>query len=379
MRINQFIKKLTVPMKRRTMLKLLLSALALTGGSYLFLRQKLFGKYPANTRLARILKSPNYRDGIFQNLSPTTVTTKDASMVKILQKFIFKSKNLQPKAVIPSVKTDLRNLSAETPTIVWFGHSSYLIKSKKINILVDPVFSGNASPISFMVKAFENTNTYGVDDMPEIDMLILSHDHYDHLDFQTITKLIPKIKKFYTALGVGEHLELWGVKPENIIEFDWMESHQISSDISLTATPARHFSGRSFARAKSLWVSFVLNIHGYRLFLGGDSGYDTHFKMIGSTFGPFDFALLENGQYNLAWHRIHTLPEETVQVAQDLNVKVFMPVHWGKFALAFHDWNEPMNDLKRYVEGKNLKMTTPMIGEPVVLDKVYPDKVWWNI
>ena len=366
-------------MKRRTMLKLLLSVLALTGGFYVFLRQKLFGKYPANNRLARILKSPNYRDGIFQNLSPTTVTSKDASMVKILQKFIFKSKDLEPKAIIPSVKTDLKNLSAETPTIVWFGHSSYLIKSKSINILVDPVFSGNASPVSFMVKAFEGTNTYGADDMPEIDMLILSHDHYDHLDYQTITRLTPKVKKFYTALGVGEHLELWGVKPENIIEFDWMESHQISSDISLTATPARHFSGRSFARAKSLWVSFVLNIHGYKLFLGGDSGYDTHFKMIGSTFGPFDFALLENGQYNLAWHYIHTLPGETVQVAQDLNVKAFMPVHWGKFALAFHGWNEPMIDLKKYVESENLRMTTPMIGEPVVLDKVYPDKVWWNI
>ena len=367
-------------MKRRTMLQLLLtSTVALGGGSYVFLNQKFFGKYPANGRLARILKSPNYRNGIFQNLSPTEVMPKEVSKIGMLKKFINKSKNNEPQTIIPSVKTDLKNLSAETPTIVWFGHSSYLIKSKNINILVDPVFSGNASPVSFMVKAFEGTNTYGVDDMPEIDMLILSHDHYDHLDYQTITKLIPKVKKFYTALGVGEHLELWGVKPENIIEFDWMESHQVSSDISLTATPARHFSGRSFTRAKSLWVSFVLNIHGYKIFLGGDSGYDTHFKMIGEKFGPFDFALLENGQYNLDWHYIHSLPEETSQIAQDLNVKAFMPVHWAKFALAFHEWNEPMIDLKKYIEGKNLKMTTPMIGESVVLDRVYPDKVWWNV
>jgi L-ascorbate metabolism protein UlaG (beta-lactamase superfamily) len=366
-------------MKRRTMLKLLFSSLALGGGSYLFLQQKFFGKYPANNRLARILKSPNYRNGVFQNLSPTEVMPKEVSKIGMLKKFINKSKNNEPQVVIPSVKTDLKNLSADTPTIVWFGHSSYLIKSKNINILVDPVFSGNASPVSFMVKAFEGTNTYGVDDMPEIDMLVLSHDHYDHLDYQTITKLIPKVKKFYTALGVGEHLELWGVKPENIVEFDWLESHKIADDISLTATPARHFSGRSFTRAKSLWVSFVLNIHGYKIFLGGDSGYDTHFKMIGDKFGPFDFALLENGQYNLDWHYIHSLPEETAQIAQDLNVKAFMPVHWAKFALAFHDWNEPMIDLKKHVEGKNLKMTTPMIGEPVVLDKTYPDSVWWNI
>jgi L-ascorbate metabolism protein UlaG (beta-lactamase superfamily) len=366
-------------MKRRTMLKFLLSTFAIGGGSYLFLSQKIFGKHPSNSRLARILKSPNYRNGVFQNLSPTVVTSKDASTIEILRKFIFKSKNIEPQQVIPSVKTDLKNLSAETPTIIWFGHSSYLIKSRNINILVDPVFSGNSSPVSFMVKAFEGTNTYGVDDMPEIDMLILSHDHYDHLDYQTITKLIPKVKKFYTALGVGEHLEYWGVKPENIIEFDWMESHQISFDISLTATPARHFSGRSITRAKSLWTSFVLNIHGYKLFLGGDSGYDTHFKMIGEKFGPFDFALLENGQYNLDWHFIHSLPEETAQIAQDLNVKAFMPVHWAKFALAFHDWNEPMIRLKKVTDEQNIKMATPLIGEPVVLGSVYPDKIWWEI
>jgi L-ascorbate metabolism protein UlaG (beta-lactamase superfamily) len=366
-------------MKRRTMLKLLISAVTIGGGFYVFLSQKIFGKYPANSRLARILKSPNYRDGVFQNLSPTVVTSKDASMIAMLKKFIFRSKNIEPQKVIPSVKTDLKNLSAQTPTIVWFGHSSYFIKSKNINILVDPVFSGNASPVSLMVKAFEGANSYGVDDMPDIDMLILSHDHYDHLDYETITKLIPKVKKFYTALGVGEHLEYWGVKPENIIEFDWMESHEISSDISLTATPARHFSGRSITRAKSLWASFVLNIHGYKLFLGGDSGYDTHFKMIGEKFGPFDFALLENGQYNLDWHLIHSLPEETAKIAQDLNVKAFMPVHWAKFALAFHDWNEPMIRLKKSVEGTNLKMATPMIGEPVILDKVYPNTVWWEI
>lgn len=365
-------------MSRRTMLKILFSILAIGGGIFAFLQQKIFGKSPSGLRLDRIRKSPNFRDEVFQNLSPTEVNSnKDASMLDMLRKFVFGTENVKPSKPIPSIKTDLKNLSAETPTIVWFGHSSYFIKSKNINILVDPVFSGYASPVSFMVKAFEGTNTYGVDDIPEIDILIISHDHYDHLDYQTITKLIPKVKKFYVALGVGEHLEHWGVNPENIIEFDWMESHQISLDITLTATPARHFSGRSFTRAKSLWVSFVLNIHGYKLFLGGDSGYDTHFKMIGSTFGPFDFALLENGQYNLDWHYIHTLPEETAQAAEDLNVKVFMPVHWAKFPLAFHAWDEPILRLQKSVQQKNLKMTTPMIGEPVILDKVYPDVEWW--
>ena len=366
-------------MTRRTMLKIIVSLIAIVGGAYLFLQQKLFGKYPSGLRLERIKKSPNFRDGIFQNLSPTEVTSnKDVSMISMLRKFIFGVEGVKPPKALPSVKTDLKNLFAETPTIVWFGHSSYFIKSQNINILVDPVFSGNASPVSFMVKAFEGTNTYGVDDMPEIDMLILSHDHYDHLDYETIMKLIPKTKKFYVALGVGEHLEYWGVKTENIIEFDWYDSYQISSDISLTATPARHFSGRSFTRAKALWISFVFKIHGYNIFLGGDSGYDTHFKTIGDKFGPFDFALLENGQYNVDWHYIHTLPEETAQAAEDLNVKIFMPVHWAKFPLAFHPWDEPIIRLQKSVKEKNLKMTTPMIGEPVMLDKIYPDTAWWE-
>jgi L-ascorbate metabolism protein UlaG (beta-lactamase superfamily) len=366
-------------MTRRTMLKIVVSLIAVVGGAYLFLQHKLFGKYPSGLRLERIKKSPNFRDGIFHNLSPTEVTSnKDVSMIEMLRKFIFGVEGVKPPKPLPSIKTDLKNLASDTPTIVWFGHSSYFIKSRGVNILIDPVFSGHASPVSFMVKAFEGTNIYSVDDMPEIDMLILSHDHYDHLDYETIMKLIPKTKKFYVALGVGEHLEHWGVKPENIIEFDWYDSHQISSNISLTATPARHFSGRSFTRAKALWVSFVFKIHGYNIFLGGDSGYDTHFKTIGDKFGPFDFALLENGQYNLDWHYIHSLPEETAQIAEDLNVKVFMPVHWAKFPLAFHPWEEPILRLQKSVKEKNLKMTTPMIGEAVVLDKIYPDTAWWE-
>jgi L-ascorbate metabolism protein UlaG (beta-lactamase superfamily) len=365
-------------MTRRTMLKLLLSILAIGGGIFAFFQQKLFGKAPAGSRLDRIRKSPNYRDGVFQNLSPTEVSSnKDASTIDMLRKFIFGTENVKPPKPIPSVKTDLRNLPSEKPTIVWFGHSSYFIKSKGVNILIDPVFSGYASPVSFMVKAFEGANTYQADDMPDVDMLILTHDHYDHLDYQTIMKLIPRVKHFYTALGVGEHLEHWGVAPNKITEFDWLESYQITSDIKLTATPARHFSGRGISRAKALWVSFVLDLHGYRIFLGGDSGYDAHFKMIGEKFGPFDFALLENGQYNLDWHFIHTLPEETAQAAQDLNVKNFMPVHWAKFPLAFHPWDEPILRLQKSVQEKNLKMTTPMIGEPVVLDKVYPNGEWW--
>jgi L-ascorbate metabolism protein UlaG (beta-lactamase superfamily) len=272
----------------------------------------------------------------------------------------------------------LATLPDDKPTVVWFGHSSYLIKSKGVTVLMDPVFSGNASPVTFFGKSFPGSDVYSEGDIPPIDLLIISHDHYDHLDYKTITELIPKVKKFYTALGVGAHLERWGVPPDRIVEFDWWESKSIGDSIRLTATPARHFSGRSLARGKTLWASFVLNIHGYTLYLGGDSGYDTHFAEIGAKYGPFDLAILECGQYGDDWPLIHMFPEQVVTAAQDLRAKALLPVHWGKFALAYHAWNEPIQRLVESAATKELRVTTPKIGEPVVIGTTYPQAIWWS-
>lgn len=318
---------------------LVLTALALF--IFLFLQQRVFGADPAENRLARIRNSKNYRDGSFQNLSPTDVMVKGLPPTKMVRDYWNKSPINTPASPLPSVRTDLNALPNDKPTVVWFGHSSYLIKAKGVTVLVDPVFSGNASPVTFFGQSFPGSNVYGPADMPPIDLLILSHDHYDHLDYKTITQLIPKVKKFYTALGVGAHLERWGVPADRIVEFDWCESQAIRDGIRLTATPTRHFSGRSFARGKTLWASFVLNIHGYNLYLGGDSGYDTHFADIGAKYGPFDLALLECGQYNEDWLLIHMFPEEVVTAAQDLRAKTLLPVHWGKFALAYLERTHP--------------------------------------
>lgn len=359
------------------MLTVILIIAFLTIGIYAFMQQKVFGQDPSGERLLRVEKSPHYQNGSFQNLSITEVMPEDASYWGLFKDFLNKPRTVEPQQALPSIKTDLKKLIAETPTIVWFGHSSYLIKSKSINILVDPVFSGAASPVSFFGKSFNGTDVYNTEDFPAIDMLILSHDHYDHLDYPTICKLIPKVKKFYTPLGVGAHLEHWGVKPENIVEFDWWENKQVTTSLSITATPARHFSGRGLKRGKTLWSSFVLNIDGYNIFIGGDSGYDHHFKTIGEKFGPFDIALLENGQYGKDWPLIHTTPEETAKVAEEINTKVLMPVHWAKFVLGYHPWNEPINRLAKSLAKSDIKLTTPMLGEPVVLDSIYPQKVWW--
>lgn len=226
------------------------------------------------------------------------------------------------------------------------GHSSYYFQLDKKRFLVDPVFSGNASPIPGTTKAFAGSDIYNADDFPPIDFLIISHDHYDHLDYKTIKELKPKINKVICGLGVGAHFERWGFDEDQIIELDWYDETELAKDFRIISTPARHFSGRRFRRNNTLWSSYVLESPGKRIFIGGDSGYDVHFKEIGEKYGPFDWAILENGQYNEKWRYIHTLPNEFVKVAEDLNVKNVLPVHSGKFALAQHPWTEP---LQKYV------------------------------
>lgn len=345
---------------------------------FVFLQQRVFGADPAASRLTRISQSKNYRDGSFQNLSPTDVMRQGTSYIAMIGDYLNKSPENVPSSPLPSIKTDLNALPDDQPTLVWFGHSSYLIKSNGLTILMDPVFSGSASPVSFFGRSFPGTDVYDVADMPAIDFLILSHDHYDHLDYKTITQLIPKVRKFYTALGVGAHLEHWGVPADRIVELDWWEGGSIAPGVMLTATPARHFSGRSLARGRTLWASFVLNLPGYAVFLGGDSGYDTHFAEIGAKYGPFDLAILECGQYGEDWPSIHMFPGEVVTAAQDLRAKTLLPVHWGKFALAYHAWNEPIQRLTKRAAEQNLALTTPRIGEPIVVGSTFPRSVWWD-
>jgi len=336
------------------------------------------GKNPSGERLRKVQQSPNYRDGIFQNLSVTEVMTEKGSFFKTFIKFLNKPKTVIPPFTLPSVKTDLKNLPNGNPVLVWFGHSSYLIKIDGKHILVDPVFSGYASPIKMKsAKNFDGSNVYSVEDMPEIDILLITHDHYDHCDYKTILKLLPKTKKIITSLGVGSHFEYWGIDKNKFIELDWFEKTEVDG-FQFIAAPARHFSGRSFARAKTLWSSFILKTPTHSIYLGADSGYDTHFKNIGEKFGPFDLAILECGQYNEAWHAIHMMPEETVEASRELKAKMLLPVHWGKFSLSLHPWNEPIERFVKKADELNVPYTTPMIGELIVVGEKYPNSKWWR-
>ncbi|HMH23922.1 MAG TPA: MBL fold metallo-hydrolase [Puia sp.] len=359
-----------------------------------------FGKNPSGDRFRKILHSSNYRDGAFQNPVPTEVTLKGVSIFKMLREYRNKPKDTKPPGPVPSVRSDLFSLPSEGAFIVWFGHSSYLLKINGVHILVDPVFSGNASPVSFFGKSFPGSDVYGIKDLPDPDLLILTHDHYDHLDYKTVKAISGRTRHIYTSLGVGSHLEYWGINPEKITELDWWETADITQSVHrttgladhgqasaasksatgavLTATPARHFSGRLFRRGQTLWSSFVLKMAGYSIFLGGDSGYGPHFKTIGDRFGPFDIAILECGQYGKNWPYIHMMPEQTVTAAEDLGAKALLPVHWGKFVLALHPWDEPVRRVTSAAADKGLPLATPMIGQPVRIGGDYPRAAWWE-
>ncbi|RZK78433.1 MAG: MBL fold metallo-hydrolase [Pedobacter sp.] len=364
---------------KRIMISLLILIGVLTLIVILFLQQASFGASPSGARLEKIKRSPQYVDGVFANQSETPTFTGGGTFFKVMVNFLFTTyERKNPDHPLPSIKRDLKNVPSEKPELTWFGHSSYLLQVDGINILVDPVFSGRTSPVSWAgTKAFDGADIYKVEDMPRIDIMLISHDHYDHLDYETILKLKDRVGLFVTSLGVGAHLEYWGVPADKIKELDWWETAEINPNLKFTAAPARHFSGRGIVRNKTLWSSFILKTDKYSFYLGGDSGYDKHFAKIGAEYGPFDLAILENGQYNTFWANIHMMPEETAQVAVELKAKVLLPVHWGKFALATHDWDEPINRVLKKAASLNLTVITPIIGEQVILDSVMPQSKWW--
>jgi L-ascorbate metabolism protein UlaG (beta-lactamase superfamily) len=346
---------------------------------YFFLKQPKFGKLPFGKRLDAIEASPNFKHGKFHNLNFTPDLTEGETYLRIIRKVLFeKDKRNKPKNRIPSQKTDLRALNPDENVLVWFGHSSYFLQLEGKTILVDPVFSGAASPIKATTRSFAGSDIYTVDDIPEIDFLFLSHDHWDHLDYETVIGLKPKVKNVITGLGTGEHLEYWGFSPEIIFEKDWDEHIDLGDGFMVNTTTARHFAGRLFSRNKALWMSFVLQTPKRKIYLGGDSGFDNHFEAIGNKFGPFDLAILECGQYNESWKYIHMFPEELITASKNLKTKTLMPVHWGKFALANHAWDEPIKRVSVAAEKGNLSLLTPMIGQKVNLDFPGAFEKWWE-
>lgn len=365
---------------RKMMMSLLITLVVLSAAGFLYLQHPKFGRLPEGANLERISRSPHYQNGAFQNLEPIPQTkNKRGAVAGLINYLMTKKERPVPPVPIPTIRTDLKTLDIKQDIVIWLGHSSYFIQLKGKRLLVDPVFSANASPVPHTNLAFEGTLLYKAEDLPPIDYLLMSHDHWDHLDYPTMKALQDKIGEIITGLGVGSHLERWGFKPEQIHELDWNDAYQIDESFSIHFLPMRHFSGRLFNRNKTLWGGFALITPARKLMLGGDSGYGKHFKEIGGRFGGFDFVALDSGQYNDDWPYVHMTPEEASQAAQDLNAKTLMPAHAGKFTLSYHAWDDPFIRSLKASQDKPYRFVTPMVGEVIHLDDNHQKfRHWWE-
>lgn len=355
---------------------ILTGAIAMTGCAIL-------GTSPAGDDLARMQDSPQYdKDNAkFDNRRPGLMagTWKRLLSWDFISQQFFGDEIRKPENHLPEAAADLSVLnepSAET-RVVWFGHSSFLIHIAGTNVLVDPVFSGGASPLEFMVPRFQ-APAATLDALPRVDVILITHDHYDHLDMKTIRHFSDTATLFITPLGVGSHLKGWGIDAARITELDWWQTAD-AHGVQFTATPAQHFSGRSgFRDNQSLWAGWAIKGGGRNLFYSGDSGYDTHFKEIGKRLGPFDIAFLENGQYNERWEEVHMLPEQTAQAFIDVRAKRLMPVHWGMFVLSLHDWFEPARAIAEQADMRGIDLVTPQLGELITLNDALRTARWWE-
>lgn len=330
------------------------------------------GRVPGGERLEKCQSSPNYSVGKFVNLEPVKMFTDSAkkqSMASIIWNFIFSSKKgLKPREPMKAEPLDKDAIALaikeKKDAVIWLGHSSYLLVIDGKTILVDPVLY-RGSPVSFINRPFKGTAIYRPEDFPAINYLVLTHDHYDHLDYKAVKRLKHKVGKVILPLGVGSHLEYWGFDPDMLEELDWgyqfISTSNDGNPISFICTPAKHFSGRSFKRNKTLWASFILQAADKCIFIGGDSGYGSHFKKIGEEY-DIDWAFIENGQYSDRWAQIHTLPEQLHKVMEDLDAKHYITVHHSKFALGQHNWDEPLFNEKRASEQSGKDLTVLQIG-----------------
>ena len=372
-------------LKRRIMVLFIIlssSIISLFGISYAVLHSPSFGALPSGERKERILRSPNYYDGRFQNRYPMPPSLQRPSLgdrVKILWHFLFdRPKDVRPTDSIPIVRHDLKKLDRSEDLIVWFGHSGYLLQMDGVRYLIDPVFVEGA-PFGIMNAFFRGTKVFDVADLPEIDYLIITHDHWDHLDYHVAKELQRRVRKVYTGLGVGAHLERWGYRPDQIVELDWDESTPTTEGGRVHCLPTQHFSGRGLTSAQSLWASFVLQGTKHSVYVGGDGGFSPHYAVIGKQFPQLDLAILENGQYSEQWSGIHMLPEHLGETMHALGAKRILTVHHAKFALSMHPWKEPLEHAKHLRDEEGLPILMPRIGQIVrYTDSTFTTDDWWE-
>lgn len=330
---------------------------------------------------ARHERSPQFKDGGFRNM-PNPDAQPTASAWRIWSRFLFGSKRgTVPVDAIPVralERTALDALDAQANHVVRLGHSSHLLKLQGKYWLIDPVFSERASPVQWLGPKRFHPPPIALAQLPPIEGVILSHDHYDHLDAATIRYLAQRVQHYFVPLGLRARLAALGVPPERVAELDWWQDAE-HAGVKLTATPAQHFSGRGLAdRNRTLWASWVLQSGGQRIFYSGDSGYFPGFKMIGERFGGFDLALVENGAYDAYWPAVHMTPEQSVQAFEDLRGKVLFPVHNSTFDLAMHPWRAPLDRIAERAQSRSIALATPVIGEVLTVGQARSNLRWWQ-
>ena len=331
---------------------------------------------------ARYDASPQFKGCTFQNMDNPDVLPNQSGW-KIWTRFFFETKTdsvpTDAIPVKPLTPAALEALDAQANHVVRLGHSSHLLKLRGKYWLIDPVFGERVSPFSFAGPKRFHQPPIALQDLPPIEGLILSHDHYDHLDVYTIEYLAKRVQHYFVPLGVKARLVAMGVPPERISEFDWWQAGE-HDGVKLTATPAQHFSGRSLTdRGRTLWASWVVQSGEQRIFYSGDSGYFPGFKQIGERFGGFDLALMENGAYDAYWPAVHMTPEQSVQAFQDLRGKVLYSVHNSTFDLAFHTWHDPLDRIAKLTQERRIELATPVIGEVLTVGQARTNVRWWEV
>jgi L-ascorbate metabolism protein UlaG (beta-lactamase superfamily) len=344
---------------------------------------KSLGRKPGGARLERIKASPRWDGERFRNVHPIIPGLRDPNAkMPTIGEFICGGERRVPQRPLPAMNPldAWAKPSASGLRATWLGHSTVLIEIDGLRVLTDPVWGPRASPSRIAGPKRFQPVPVPLHAMPPIDLVLVSHDHYDHLDYPTIRELAKSDVPFVTSLGVGAHLEAWGVRPERIVELDWWESHNVpNTGITVTAAPSQHFSGRGLHdRSATLWSSLVLRSPRHSVFFSGDTGLTTEYAQIRERLGPFDLVMLEVGAFHPAWGDIHLGPENALKALALLGGGAFLPVHWGTFSLAMHAWDQPVEKLLELGPKTGAQLVMPRLGEPVEPAHAEKAEPWWR-
>ena len=326
----------------------------------------------------RIRRSPQFRDGVFRNPPGVDRGVVPAPAGSIVREMLFGGQRRHPALPIPVVAAPPAQPAAEGLAVTWYGHASALVEIEGRRVLLDPVWSKRCSPSQSVGPSRMHPPPVPLETLPQLDAVLISHDHYDHLDLRSIKALArTQTAPFVVPLGVGAHLERWGIEPSRIIELDWGESTSVAG-LELVATSAHHFSGRGLSRDRTLWSSWVVAGEHRRVFYSGDSGYFPGYATIGAEYGPFDLTLIQIGAYSPHWADIHMTPEEGVATHLAVRGGLLVPVHWGTFNLSLHPWSEPVERVLKDAAVNDVRVAVPIPGQILDVDDLPKPDPWWR-